>query len=174
MADRLTEAVKTQLKAMRCDLFEVGVFGQRQDGTERMDLRTWDTDTLLHSLGWLRWNNAHGQNIYVRPAGEHPLSLVDDLSREALTTMRATGYQPAAVIETSPNNYQAWLHHGVVLPRRISLSNSAAILLPLTGATSGDLPASPTASRSTSSRTVASRFAIWLRRAEPLMINPGQ
>jgi hypothetical protein len=29
--------------------------------------------------------------------------------------MKAEGYEPAAVVETSPNNFQAWLRHGQVL-----------------------------------------------------------
>jgi hypothetical protein len=120
--DRMKEAVLAQTKAMRTDLFEIGVLQKAQTEGEqgRMLLRTWDLDTLLHSLGWLRWNNAQGHDIYIRPAGEHPLSLVDDLSREAVAKMRATGYQPAAVVETSPRNYQAWLHHGKVLSPEVS------------------------------------------------------
>jgi RepB DNA-primase from phage plasmid len=29
--------------------------------------------------------------------------------------MKAEGFEPAVVVETSPNNFQAWLNHGQVL-----------------------------------------------------------
>jgi hypothetical protein len=64
---------------------------------------------------WLHHENAKGAHIYIRPTGAHSLTLLDDLSREAIKRMRAEGYEPAAVVETSPNNFQAWLHHGQVL-----------------------------------------------------------
>jgi RepB DNA-primase from phage plasmid len=52
---------------------------------------------------------------YVRPAGIHGLSLVDDLKLDALARMKAEGFEPAAVVETSPGNLQAWLKHGETL-----------------------------------------------------------
>jgi hypothetical protein len=53
--------------------------------------------------------NAQGNDIYIRPAGEHGLVLVDDLKPEALQRMQRDGFAPAATIETSPGNYQAWV-----------------------------------------------------------------
>jgi RepB DNA-primase from phage plasmid len=43
------------------------------------------------------------------------LSLIDDLSSEAIERMKAEGFEPAIVVETSPNNFQAWLNHGQIL-----------------------------------------------------------
>ena len=51
---------------------------------------------------------------------EHHLSLVDDLNAAAIKRMKAEGFCPSLVIETSTNNFQAWLNLGQVLPRRIS------------------------------------------------------
>jgi hypothetical protein len=34
--------------------------------------------------------------------------------------MKAAGFSPAVVIETSPGNFQAWLNHGRVLPKDLS------------------------------------------------------
>ena len=42
--------------------------------------RVWDAGTILKSLPWLRHQNRHGRNIYIRPKGEHDLSMVDDLT----------------------------------------------------------------------------------------------
>src|ERR1700730_228118 len=43
------------------------------------------------------------------------LSPIDDLTADAIERMRADGFEPAVVIETSPNNFQAWLNHGQIL-----------------------------------------------------------
>jgi hypothetical protein len=40
------------------------------------------------------------------------LSLIDDLGADAIERMKAEGFEPAIVVETSPNNFQAWLNHG--------------------------------------------------------------
>ncbi len=89
--------------------------------------RTWDKATLLKSVGWLKYQNSQGRNIYVRPKGEHALSLVDDLNAAALDRMKAEGFQPAIVVETSPGNFQAWLNHGRVLPRAESTAAARAL-----------------------------------------------
>jgi len=43
------------------------------------------------------------------------LSLLDDLTAEAIERMKAEGFEPAAVVETSPHNFQVWLNHGEIL-----------------------------------------------------------
>jgi hypothetical protein len=107
---------------MGAQVFEVGLFkpSAADQGRAVMIPRTWDTETLLRSVPWLRLQNADGRNIYVRPKGEHDLSLVDDLSGDAVRRMKSSGYAPAAVVETSPGNFQAWLKHPHQLPRELS------------------------------------------------------
>jgi hypothetical protein len=82
--------------------------------------RTWDAESLFRSVGWLRRENRDGRNIYLRPKGEHNLSLVDDLTRDAVAAMKRAGFRPALVIETSPGNYQAWLKHPQQLGMELS------------------------------------------------------
>ena len=114
-------AVKRQADAMGVDVFEIGLFKPANPGDEKpepeMLPRTWDKQTLLRSVGWLRYQNSQGRNIYIRPKGEHPLSMVDDLTAEAITQMKQQGFEPCLVVETSPGNFQAWLNHGKVLPK---------------------------------------------------------
>jgi hypothetical protein len=101
-----------QLDALGAELFDIGV--KRNDGT--MLLREgWGAKQVLKSLLWLRRENFNRGHIYVRPAGLHGLSLVDDLKADALARMKAEGFAPAAVVETSPGNLQAWLKHGETL-----------------------------------------------------------
>lgn len=120
--DKTSQAVQRQIAAMGAQVFEVGLFkpSAQEEGQAVMIPRTWDRDTLLRSIPWLRLQNADGRNIYVRPKGEHDLSLVDDLTAESVKRMKLTGFAPAVVVETSPGNFQAWLKHPRPLPREVS------------------------------------------------------
>src|SRR5436190_7321830 len=110
-------AVRRQIEAMGAARFEIGVF---DPNSEQMILRTWDRDTVLKSIAWLRYENLQGRNIYIRPAGEHHLSLVDDLKGTAVQKMKREGFVPAVLVETSPGNFQAWLNHGKELEQSLS------------------------------------------------------
>jgi hypothetical protein len=127
--DRTTDAVTRQITAMGSAIYEVGLFDPEAEarGAAVMIPRTWDADTLLKSVKWLRFQNLEGRNIYIRPKGEHNLSLVDDLSADAVRRMRSSGFNPAVVVETSPNNFQAWLKHPRVLPRELSTAVARAL-----------------------------------------------
>ena len=125
MADQTTTAITNQMRAMQCDLFELGIYNADAQNIKgevvgAMTLRTYDADTLLSSISWLKSMNAKGNHIYIRPAGEHSLTLVDDLSSQALANMKSNGFTPALVVETSPKNYQAWLQHGEILDAKTS------------------------------------------------------
>jgi hypothetical protein len=103
------------------DVFEVGLFKPSSSGKEAVMLpRTWDAETLLRSIPWLKHQNRDGRNIYLRPKGEHNLSLVDDLSAESVQRMKAAGFAPALVVQTSSGNFQAWLKHPAPLPKELS------------------------------------------------------
>ena len=52
----------------------------------------------------IAYQNAHGRNVYVRPKGEHHLSLVDDITVGAIRRMKDEGFAPAVVVETSAGN----------------------------------------------------------------------
>jgi hypothetical protein len=118
--DRTEIAVRRQVTAMGSTVFEVGLYKPDAGGEPVMIPRVWDQDALLRSIGWLRLQNMQGRNIYIRPKGEHDLSLVDDLKPESIARMKAGGFQPAAIVETSPGNFQAWLKHPTGLPREVS------------------------------------------------------
>lgn len=114
-------AVRRQITAMGCELFEVGML--RPEASSRdanMLLRVWAPDTLLGCVGWLRLENQGGRHIYIRPKGEHNLSLVDDLTANRVAAMKQEGFEPALVVETSPSNFQAWLKHPEPLDKELS------------------------------------------------------
>lgn len=84
-------AVEKQLDAMPWPRYEVGIFDMAAD---TMHTRTYDRDTLLRSIGYLRQRNVNGCNIYIRPAGEHQYSLVDDLNAESVKALSQRGSPP--------------------------------------------------------------------------------
>lgn len=101
-----------QLEAMGSKRFDIGV--KRSKGT--MQLREeWGEKQVLKAILWLRRENLYGAHIYIRPTGVHGLSLVDDLTADDVKRMKANGFEPAVVVETSTGNFQAWLKHGQVL-----------------------------------------------------------
>jgi hypothetical protein len=75
----------------------------------------------------LRHQNREGRNIYVRPKGEHDLSMVDDLTADAVSAMKEAGFNPAVIVETSPGNYQAWLKHPERLSKEVSTAAARAL-----------------------------------------------
>jgi hypothetical protein len=113
--------VRAQLRAMGGGRFDLGV---RRDGGEMVLQEGQDAFAVAEAVKWLRHENAKGAHVYIRPAGIHSLSLLDDLTAEEIERMNAEGFEPAVVVETSPNNFQVWLNHGQVL--EVATSTSAA------------------------------------------------
>jgi hypothetical protein len=104
--------VRAQLRAMGCQRFDLGI---KRDAGEMILREGQGPIEIEQAIKWLRHENAKDAHIYVRPGGAHSLSLLDDLSSEAIERMQAEGFEPAVVVETSPNNFQVWLNHGQVL-----------------------------------------------------------
>ena len=122
--DLTAHAVATQLDAMAATNYEVGIFDAEHD---RMWIRRWSEDEIIRAVAFLKAQNALGKHIYVRPEGSHALSLVDDLNAETVARMKAEGFAPAVLVETSPANFQAWLAHGVTLEPGLSTEVSKVI-----------------------------------------------
>jgi hypothetical protein len=117
MADKIHGPAEQQVAAMGSELFEVGLYDPNAGaGKSVMIPRVWDAETIVKSIPWLRHQNCDGRNIYIRPKGEHDLSMVDDLTADSVSAMKKAGFDPAVIVETSVGNYQAWLKH----PERLS------------------------------------------------------
>ena len=127
--DHTEELIVRQAQAMGPELFEIGLYRPRPPNVDHWVemLRTWDLKTIVESIPWLKFQNVEGRNIYIRPKGEHALSLVDDLTSEALERMKHSGFSPAVIVETSPENFQAWLNHGRVLSEETSTPVARAL-----------------------------------------------
>ena len=120
--NRTFEAVKRQLGAMGGAKFEVGLFksDKTSEGRPVMILRTYKPQDVLQSVARFKFENCRGANVFIRPAGEHNLSMVDDLTGDSIRRMTKSGFAPALVVETSPGNFQAWLKHPRILPKELS------------------------------------------------------
>jgi hypothetical protein len=121
--DKTAEIVNRQIRSMCSEVFEVGLFrpeSGRDTSEPEMFLRTWDKESLFRSISWLRFQNMNGRNIFIRPKGEHQISLIDDLNIDGIKALKAAGFTPALVVQTSPGNFQAWLNHGVTLRKDLS------------------------------------------------------
>src|SRR5579863_1167619 len=126
--DRTAIAVMQQVAVMDSELFEVGLFKpDAGPGGSVMIPRVWDAETVVKSIPWLRHQNCEGRNIYIRPQGEHDLSMVDDLAADAVSAMAETGFNPAVIVETSPGNYQVWLKHSERLTKEASTAAARAL-----------------------------------------------
>jgi hypothetical protein len=120
-ADKTTAAVQQQVAAMGSEMFEVGLYNPNARlGESIMIPRVWDAATIEKSIPWLRYQNREGRNIYIRPQGQRDLSMVDDLTTDAVLAMKQAGFNPAVIAETSPGNYQAWLKHPEQLSKELS------------------------------------------------------
>ena len=126
--DRTESVVRNMLNAIEAPLYDVGVLSDRGmlPGLDGI------TGTaVIERLSLLKFRNARGSHIYIRPSGEHRYTALDDLCEISLNeTHRADGFTPCAVVETSAGNFQAWLKHPAVFPkllrhlRRADLSGS--------------------------------------------------
>ena len=121
-------AVQQHVAAMGSELFEVGLYNPDAGASESIMIpRVWDSETIVKSVPWLRHQNREGRNIYIRPKGEHDLSMVDDLTKDAVSAMKQAGFNPAVIVETSPGNYQAWLKHPEGLNKEVSTAAARAL-----------------------------------------------
>lgn len=106
--DRTEIAIRQQISAMGCQDFELGV---RDVASGRMILKTWTSEEIVKSIGYLKHSNAQGSDVYIRPAPtpSQKLVLMDDIDKSKLKILIRDGLTPTLVVETSIENFQAWI-----------------------------------------------------------------
>ncbi|MEQ9590932.1 MAG: DNA-primase RepB domain-containing protein [Parvibaculaceae bacterium] len=75
----------------------------------RAERHLWSASHALSRLSWLKHRNASEWHIYLRPETCEPIVLVDDLSHAGVEAMRADGLGALCIVESSPDNFQAWV-----------------------------------------------------------------
>ena len=114
--NRTELSIRKMLAAIEAPLYDVGVLSDRGmlPGLDGIS-----AEAVLAKLSLLKYRNARGSHIYIRPSGEHRFTVLDDLSETSLAKLSADGFDPCAVVETSVGNFQAWLKHSAVLPKLV-------------------------------------------------------
>ena len=109
--DRTQIAVERMLGALDAPAYDLGVLSERGMLPGLANLAA---SGVMARIPLLKAHNARGAHIYIRPAGEHRYTVLDDLSSESVARLSGDGYEPCAVIETSIGNFQAWLKHAEI------------------------------------------------------------
>ena len=80
------------LTAIAAPLYDIGVLSHRGmlPGLDGIS-----AEAVLARLSLLKNRNARGSHIYIRPAGEHRYTALDDLSEISLAKLTATASIPA-------------------------------------------------------------------------------
>jgi hypothetical protein len=115
--DRTLAAVQKMLAAFDAPAYDIGILSDRG---MLPGLSNLPVEGVLSRLSLLKAHNARGAHIYIRPAGEHRYTVLDDLNSDSVARLAGDGYEPCAVVETSPGNFQAWLKHDDVYPALLS------------------------------------------------------
>jgi hypothetical protein len=115
--DRTLVAVQKMLDALDAPAYDIGVLSDRG---MLPGLSNLPAESVLSRLSLLKAHNARGAHIYIRPAGEHRFTVLDDLDLDSVARLVADGYEPCALVETSLGNVQAWLKHDGVYPAPLS------------------------------------------------------
>ena len=119
-----TEAtIRKLVTALPAPGYDLGVLSE--GGMYRLEAL--QASRLLRMIPYLKYRNANGAHIYIRPTGESAYTLLDDLNRKTLERLEAEGYAPAAVVETSPGSFQAWLRHEQPLSKELGTIAAKAI-----------------------------------------------
>ncbi len=111
---RTQSTIRNMLTAIEAPYYDVGVLSDRGmlPGLDRISAAA-----VLDRLSLLKYRNARGSHIYIRPSGEHRFTTLDDLNETSLGRLSADGFNPCALVQTSPGNFQAWLKHARVFPK---------------------------------------------------------
>jgi hypothetical protein len=77
--DGTESTVRNMLTAIEAPLYDVGVLSERGmlPGLDGISAAA-----VFDRLSLLKYRNAHGSHIYIRPSGEHRFTTLDDLSLE--------------------------------------------------------------------------------------------
>ncbi|RZU35411.1 DNA-primase RepB domain-containing protein, partial [Edaphobacter modestus] len=86
--DMTESTVRIMLTAIEAPLYDVGVLSERGmlPGLDGISAAA-----VLERLSLVKYRNAHGSHIYIRPSGEHRFTTLDDLSETSLARLSADG-----------------------------------------------------------------------------------
>jgi hypothetical protein len=115
--DRTRNAVERMLAALDAPAYDIGILSEHG---MLPGLSNLTAVGVFSRLPLFKAHNARGAHIYIRPAGEHRFTVLDDLNSDSVSQLASDGFEPCAVVETSLGNFQAWLKHDDVYPAPLS------------------------------------------------------
>jgi hypothetical protein len=97
---------------MACQAYRIGIYDRKK---KTMTIKEGlSKEDVISIIPWLKKENADGMDIFISPdiSENRALILIDDVSLVQIGQMIRRGVNPACVVETSPDNYQAWISLG--------------------------------------------------------------
>lgn len=129
--DRSALAVAGFVAALPAALYDVRLVPSVGGGA--VESRRLDRDGIMAALPWLRARNSAGYHVYARPMAASHI-MVDDLSPDGVRSLLRV-HRPAALVETSPGSYQAWL---TITDKQVQRERAAALARLLARRLGGD------------------------------------
>ena len=111
--DRVEITVRKMLTAIEAPLYDIGVLSHRG---MLPGLDSIPAEEVLKRLSLLKYRNARGSHIYIRPSGEHRYTVLDDLNETTRSRLSTDGFTPCAVVETSAGNFPGVAQALVCIP----------------------------------------------------------
>lgn len=112
------EAFLRYAQAVNADRYRVTAIKVDPDGSRKVMIldkkdgqtRGFTPDELVAKMSEILALRSRGENIYYTPLSEdrHHI-LIDDMTADSLVQLQKDGYKPAAIIESSPGNFQCIL-----------------------------------------------------------------
>ena len=96
--DRAEMTVRNMLAAVEAPIYDIGVLSER---STLPGLDNIPAAAVLERLPLLKYRNAHGSHIYIRPSGEHRFTVLDDLNETTLAEIHAIRIKRLSKIEAA-------------------------------------------------------------------------
>src|ERR1035441_11122135 len=91
--DRTLVAVQRMLTALDAPAYDLGILSDRG---MLPGLSNLPAGRVLSRLALLKAHNVRGAHIYIRPAGEHRFTVLDDLNQNGVDRLPGGGSEPRA------------------------------------------------------------------------------
>lgn len=104
-----------QIKALGVQDLEISIMlpanQDKPDEKRKMLKRLVHASNFHDHFGFFQHKNLVGCDIYIQPNPniDHALVVLDDLMYSSIEELKADGIEPCAIVESSPNNWQAWI-----------------------------------------------------------------
>ncbi|NOC91866.1 DNA-primase RepB domain-containing protein [Ruegeria sp. HKCCD6604] len=106
MTDRRRIWLHKLVDALPCETFDIRIISL---GGKVVACRQFTPKQFVAAADWFAAMSAKSHHVFFRPDGPLTHVLVDDFSADALHLMACDGIRPSAVVETSDDNFQAWV-----------------------------------------------------------------